>query len=253
MRWNKPSQAWLLALALLAPATTAAQFDHTTHHARHSAMGGVSLYDLDHRSTTLSYRANYMLGALASKDISLVWPTGSSGTAVASYRHHGNLDYHEQQLAGGYVIRATQWLLVGAKIRYLNLGTSDSRYQPQQWLGASLLLHAQPWGNTLLALEAGTRPWDPQRPYRWHLAAGYRPLSQLLTIIEAESEERMRLRFGMEYSYHELLHVRTGFSTHPLVLTFGLGTQWRQMAIDLAVEVHDVLGITPHTSLTLWF
>lgn len=115
------------------------------------------------------------------------------------------------------------------------------------------MLLAKVGNRTSVNLLAGTRPWDRVHPYRVHLQATYRPLPQLLTIVEAESEDRTRLRIGMEYRYENLCFVRTGFSTSPIAFTFGLGTRQRRYAIDLAVEAHSALGITPQTSLTLWF
>ena len=216
-------------------------------------MGGVLLYNFQNRSASLSYRQNYLTGGMAYKHLDLVWPTGATGAAVAGYRHYGNLDYHEQQVTGGYAVRAASWLHVGVAMRYLHLGTSDACYRPQQWLAGSVLLHAQAGGSTTLTVAAGSRPWDDSRPYLWHLTATYRPLPQLITVVEAESEERLRFRLGMEYSYRERIFVRTGFATQPVVLGFGLGIRQPHYAIDLAVDVHNVLGITPHTTLTLWF
>lgn len=230
-----------------------AQFtDNTSHSARNSAMGGVLLYDLDRRQVSIGYRQAFLAKGMADKTLHMVWPTGTGGV-TADYLHHGNIDYHEQQVGISYALRATRWLTVGVGGRYLHLGTSDGHYRPQQWLGALLLVNADLGGHTSLSLTAGTRPWDTQRPYLLHLVAIYRPLPQLITIVEAESEEHMRMRFGTEYTYRNDYFLRTGFSTHPFVLTFGLGLRYQQCTIDLAVEAHHTLGITPHTSLTLCF
>lgn len=156
-------------------------------------------------------------------------------------------------MAVGYALRVTEWLYIGTAARYLNIGTSDVRYNPQQWLGATVFLDARLGDHTSLSLAAGTRPWDARHPYLLHLTASYRPLPQLITVVEAESEERIRMRFGTEYTYRENYFLRTGFSTHPIVLTFGLGLRYQHYIIDLAVEAHNTLGITPLTSITLCF
>ena len=57
----------------------------------------------------------------------------------------------------------------------------------------------------------------------------------------------------MEYTIVEGWLLRSGLATRPVVLTFGVGARGRYGSIDIAVEVHDALGITPQTSLSLWF
>ena len=91
-----------------------------------------------------------------------------------------------------------------------------------------------------------------QRPWRAHAQVAYRPVSQVLAVVEAESEDRIKIRFGMEYNYSGLLFFRAGFATNPLTAAFGLGVKYRWLSIDIGVETHRVLGMTPHTSLTLW-
>ena len=216
-------------------------------------MGGALIYDLEERCVGLDYRQGFLMAGMADKSLRMVWPTGKTGAVLANYLHHGYSDYHEQQATAGYAIRATEWLHVGVAARYLHLGTSDGHYPAQQWLAASALLQASLGSHTVLMLTAGNRPWDSVRPYRLHVQAQYRPLPHLLTVVEAESEEQERLRMGMEYGYREQFFLRTGLATRPLLLTFGLGFRQPHYTIDLAVEVHNALGLTPHTSLTLWF
>ena len=216
-------------------------------------MGGAVIYPLEERQVGLDYRQGFLLAGMADKSLRLVWPTAQRGAVVADYLHHGNPDYHEQQLLAGYALRATPWLQVGVAARYLHLGTSDGHYATRQWVAASAMLQASLGGSTTLMLSGGSRPWDMARPYRLHLQAQYRPLPQLLTVVEGESEDCMRLRLGMEYCYRQQFYLRTGMATQPMLFTFGLGFRQPHYAIDLAVEVHNTLGLTPHTSLILWF
>ncbi|MBO7101553.1 MAG: hypothetical protein J6V98_05970 [Bacteroidales bacterium] len=254
MRITPNKLSWLLLAAVLTcNHATQAQFIYTTHDARSGAMGGSLIYDLGERCVGLDYRQGFLLAGMGDKSLRLVWPTGRTGAVVAHYQHHGNADYHEQQATAGYAIRAAEWLQVGVAARYLHLGTSDGHYPARQWLAASALLQAAIGDKTTLMLTAGSRPWDSVRPYRLHAQVQYRPLPQLLTVLEAESEECARLRMGMEYCYREQFYLRSGLATRPLLLTFGLGFRQHHYAIDLAVEVHNTLGLTPHTSLTLWF
>lgn len=217
-------------------------------------MGGVFLPPTEQEGRVqLDYRHAYLATGLADKRLRVAWPVSAQGIVTVAYTHHGDPDWHEQTAAAGYTMRVCSWLRVGVEASYLHLGTSDTRYRPQQWVGATAMLLASTSRTTSINLLAGTRPWDSQHPYRLHLQAAYRPIPQLLTVIEAESEDQARLRVGMEYLYERVCYVRTGFSTAPMAFTFGLGARHRCCSIDLAVEVHSSLGVTPQTSLTLWF
>lgn len=235
------------------PLTAVAQYISSPHDARSSAMGGCLLPDLETRHVDLSYRQGFLLAGMSDKRLSLVCPTGKVGVTALQYLHHGNLDYHEQQVSAGYALRPLPWLMVGVAADYLNVGTSDPAYRPQHWLAAVVGASAAIGDRTQVALLAGTRPWDRQHLYRLHAQVQYSPITGLLTVLEGEMEERMRMRMGMEYSYGGTFLFRAGISTAPLIGTFGLGFRHKSFRVDIAAEFHQSLGVTPHTTLLLCF
>lgn len=249
MRWR--SAILLIVLSLLSRAVIA-QFAPTPLDARSGAMGGCFMADADRRSVDISYRQGFALAGMADKRLSLLWPTGEAGLATATYMHHGNLDYHEQQAAFGYALCPMEWLLVGVGGKWLNVGTSDPYYTPQHWLAATAYMQAS-LSRTRLAMLVGTRPWDAKRLYRLHMQAQYAVRNNLLTVVELELEECARMRMGMEYDFENRLFFRAGISTAPLVATFGLGIRHHYFNIDLGAETHQTLGVTPHTSIKICF
>ena len=249
MRWR---HAILLILLSALPRVADAQFISTPHDARSGATGGCLVDDTDKRSVSIDYRQGFAIAGMADKRLTMLWPTGKAGLAAATYMHHGNLDYHEQQATAGYALRPLEWLLVGVGGTWLNIGTSDPHYTPQHWLAATALVQAS-MAHTKLSLLAGTRPWDASHPFRLHLQAQYAASTRLLTVVEMEMEECARLRMGMEYDYENRVQVRAGVATAPLVATFGIGFRHSMFRIDLGAEIHQTLGITPHTTLTLCF
>lgn len=252
---NKPQTALLLLLLASVVCFNRAEAQQflTTHNARSGAMGGLVLYRFGERGAGIDYRQEFMTNGMADKAIWLSAPVHGSGQVGVHYSHYGNLDYHEQQLGAGYALRATEWLRIGASARWLHLGSSDSRYRPRQWLAAELLLHMEPSTSTSFEVAAGTRPWDSCARFHLRLGTAYRPVSQLLTALAVEQEDRLRFRLGMEYGYEKHFFVRAGMHTAPVTFCFGLGIRYGHYAFDLAAEVHSVLGITPQTSLVLWF
>lgn len=215
-------------------------------------MGGCFMTDDTVRRLTVGYRRPFMLAEMAEKGVSAVWPTGRVGILGAAYRRSGGSNYSEQRATAGYVLRAAPWLKVAVAAQYLHIGTSDAYYEPLQWIAATAAVQATVGRRVSFTLLGGTRPWDGSRPWRAHIQMAYSPLPQVFTVIEAEAEERMRLRFGMEYHYSGVLFFRAGMATNPLTATFGVRVRYRMLGIDIGAETHRALGITPQTSLTLW-
>lgn len=251
MRRRRALFALLLPVLFLSSAQ--AQFVSVALDARGAAMGGCFLPSICEPNVAVSYRQGFMLTAMADKGLTAVLPTKRTGVAAVSYLHHGNTDYFEQQASVGYGIGILSWLMVGVEARYLNLGTSDAHYRPQHWLSAAARVRMTVGKRTLLSLSAGTRPWDDSHPYSLHLQMSHAPVKGLLAVVEGESEDKARLRLGIEYCMDEGISFRAGASSAPLAVTFGLGFRHRRFSIDLAAESHRSLGITPHTSLVLWF
>lgn len=260
-RWKKPVKSsnplviLLIVVAVWAVSapSAAAQFTSTAYDARSGAMGGSLFLPADEGCATLGYRSGYRLQGLADKQLGLWLPLGRRGIVAAAYMHHGTVDYHEQQATAGYQLRVAEWLKVGVAARWLQVGTSDAHYPARQWLAAEAMLQALA-GGTALTLLGGTRPWDDAHPWRWHLNMRYTPAGEGYGLVaELEQEELLRLRLGMEYAFRQRWFLRAGMATRPVVMTFGGGVRLKQYSIDLAAEVHSSLGITPHTTLTLWF
>ena len=89
----------------------------------------------------------------------------------------------------------------------------------------------------------------------FRLGASYRMTSTLMGTIELEKDllHRPLLRAGMEYGWRQMLFVRTGMPTRPGCFSFGLGYAHRNYHIDMAAQMHPVLGLTPQLSLSYLF
>ena len=217
-------------------------------------MGGCLLVPTDgggRLQVALDYRQSYLMAGMATKGLEVHANMGSLSTVAARYSHFGDADYNEQQMSLAYGLHVNRWLQLGVAGRYLYSGTADAWYQPEHYLAAALIARAILGNRCEIALLAGTRPWDEARPWRWHASLGYRPVEGLLAVVEAESEECMRARLGLEYCYEKLFFIRSGLATNPLTLSFGLGWRQQHYSIDLATEVHSALGLTPQVTLSV--
>lgn len=251
----KTASKLVLLLAVLAAATPVSLAQYASpiaRGARSGAMGGSLSYDAVARGAAVDWRSGYLLAALAERTVRMQLPTGVRGTLLAAYSHCGDAAWHEQQALVAYGMQVAPWLHAAVAARWLQRGIADAHYESRRWLSPSVLLQAS-LRRTTLTFVAGTRPWDEARPWRWHLQAAYRPSAQWVALAEWEGEERSRLRMGMEYAFDDCWFLRAGMATRPTVATFGVGFRHRRLQIDLAAEVHSALGITPQTSLALWF
>lgn len=228
-----------------------AQSSLSAHDARSSGMGGCFMPDRDRGYVRVAYRQAYGLNELADKYIAAAVAVGKVGLASASYMHHGNLDYHRQQAVVGYGMQLSQWLQGGAKVGVGHIGTASLDYEPQ-WNAVAEVYASVAIGNKVsLTLLGGTHPEQLQPSGRWVAQVAY-TLPQVVVAVEGELTDRPRVRMGMEYHYREVLFVRAGVATAPVVATCGVGVRFGRWCFDLAVEEHAVLGFSPHTSLTLW-
>ena len=243
----------VLAVALVALCGTSyGQFTSTAHDARSGAMGGCFMPDDTLCRVAVDYSQAYLLAEMADKGVSVVLPTSRIGTFGAVYRHHGGAAYHEQAATAGYGLNVAPWLKAGVAAHYMHVGTDDAYYEARRWLAASALLQAVVGSRVYVTLVAGTRPWDSNSPWRLHGQLAYRPMAQVLTLVELEKEERLRLRAGVEYGYRGTLFFRAGVSTNPMTATVGIGVRISRLSVDVGASVHATLGITPQTTLTLW-
>ena len=243
---------FLAALLLLSALPAAAQFADVPVDARSAAMGGCRLED-ESRHVTVGYRNAFSLAGMSTRLLDVGWTLGERGFADMTYNFFGDPDYNEQQAQLAGHMQVEDWLTVGVKGRYCRQATGDGHYDPQQWMSVAATVRVTAGKGVVLAAEGGTRPWDDRRPWRGRLTMQWRPAAVVLSCLALESEERMRFRAGVEYGYESYLFFRAGMATAPLVLTFGLGLHYDHYRIDLGVESHHTLGLTPQISLGLCF
>ena len=71
----------------------------------------------------------------------------------------------------------------------------------------------------------------------------------LFTEVSLENEQNGNLHLGLEYKIINELALRTGFSTNPAKISFGVGYTLNKIQIDVAVNKHQVLGYSPQISV----
>lgn len=243
-----------IALLFLLPAIQAfPQFVSVPFSARSSAMGGCITIMEHERYVSASYRSGFAVAGLSTARLDAAFPLGERGRLHAGYGHFGDADYAEHHALVSYAMRIGSGIEVGIGANYHLQAIADGRYDNHHYLSPAAMARITFTPRLQLVGLLGTRPWDEARPWRMHVGIAYRAVNRLLTLVEVESEECWRLRLGAEYCYRQHFFFRAGLATAPLVLTAGAGIYYNRYLVDLSVENHPVLGLTPQIGLAVCF
>lgn len=243
----------VLLLALLAVNfSAAAQFLPTAQNARQEALGGCLISLSESKPFIgLGWRQGFLTNGLATKTLHASFPIRERTFAVGHYTHFGDQTYHEQQATVGLGLPLNDWLTIGVYAIYCHLGTDDAHYDSQQSLDAGIAMQAIASKVFSSYLTVHSRHWDNSRPVGGRIGATYKPTDAILAVAELSSDERIRFRYGMEYTYNQCVAARIGLSTNPITMTFGVGYSDHHYRIDIATDVHPALGFSPQISLGL--
>lgn len=101
-----------------------------------------------------------------------------------------------------------------------------------------------------------SRLYDEERiPTILNLGLAYK-LSEMV-IVTASAEKNIDADFsfkaGIEFMPINNLYFRTGMASNPSLLSFGLGYEFSSIQFDFAFTRHEILGYTPHFSLSYTF
>lgn len=97
--------------------------------------------------------------------------------------------------------------------------------------------------------------YDQPLPVIFRLGMGYHFGSRAIVNIETEKDLHQKPIFkaGTEINVLENFVIRSGISANPAQASFGVGYFFKNLTADLAFTNHQVLGLTPHVSLSYAF
>ncbi len=196
----------------------------------------------------LTSEINSIIGGFA-------YPT-NAGTFGLSLNYFGFSGYNEQKIGIAYARKLSKKISIGAQLDYLGYSIPD--YGSKSLFTFELGVQAQLIEN----LTIGAHIFNPIRqevvpdekvPTIFRLGAGYSPGKNLTITGEFEKDIDFDMVFkaGVEYFLIDILCLRAGVSTNPLLNSFGLGLKLKNgLMIDLASSYHYDLGFTPAISVS---
>lgn len=101
-----------------------------------------------------------------------------------------------------------------------------------------------------------SRLYDEERiPTILNLGLAYQ-LSEMVNVtagVEKNIDADFAFKAGIEFMPINNLYFRTGMASNPSLLSFGLGYEYSSIQFDFAFTRHEILGYTPHFSLSYTF
>ena len=233
---------------------------------RAAAMGGTSVASrglwalqnnpagmagLEKFSLGLYYENRWMLPETAYKSAAVALPV-NFGCLGLSFNQFGSSKYSENKFGLAFAKDFGPYLQIGLQLDYM-LISLGSEYGRQSSVTFELGIQSQ----VTEKLRLGTYIFNPARftlrqtinqeklPIVFRFGAAYQFTKDFVGQFEIEKNtdhEGVSLRGGLEYEAFRNFHLRAGVQSNPGLLTFGLGYEISFARIDVAAQLHEVLG-----------
>jgi len=233
---------------------------------RAAAMGGTSvasrglwalqnnpagMANLDQFSFGLYYENRWMLSETAYKSAALALPV-KFGCLGLSFNQFGSSKYSENKFGLAYAKDFGPYLQIGLQLDYMLLSIGND-YGKQSAITFELGIQSQ----VTEKLRLGTYIFNPasfrlrqsinqeKLPIVFRFGLAYQFTKDFVGQCEIEKNtdhEGVSLRGGLEYEALKNFYLRAGVQTNPGLLTFGLGYQIRFAQINVAAQLHEMLG-----------
>lgn len=240
---------------------------------RAAAMGntGVSIVDswsvfsnqaalafIEHSSIGLHHESRFISPDLSFSALGFVYHV-KPGTFGMSVKRLGFTEFSQTKAGLAYGMKLAPRFSAGVQINLHNVNASGV-YGQATAFSVEAGLYYTPSKN----LSVGVHVVNPSRskihgderiPTVFNLGIAYKLGEKVILTGAAEKNLDFDPNFkaGLEYSPINNLFFRTGFSTNPSLLSFGLGYNYRGLQFDFAFAKHQYLGYTPQVSLSYVF
>ena len=209
--------------------------------------------NLDQFSFGLYYENHWMLKETAFKSAALAVPV-KFGCLGVSFNQFGSSKYSENKFGLAYAKDFGPYLQIGLQLDYLMLSIGND-YDKQSAVTFELGVQSQ----VTEKLRLGTYIFNPvhialqqsinqeKLPIVFRFGAAYQFTKDFVGQCEIEKNtdyEGVSLRGGLEYEALKDFYLRAGVQTNPGLLSFGLGYEIRFARIDVAAQLHEILGNT---------
>ena len=195
------------------------------------------------------------LNELTTLAAGITLPTEKTGTIGIGISNYGGELFNQQQIGLG-LAKQLGLASLGIKINYFqtNIEGYGRSARPVLELGGTaelipaLFFGAHVYNIPRAAISKASLDYLPTIV---KAGVSYRPATNLMVNIETEKElfSPPQFKAGVAYSFEEKFWARTGISSQPNNLYFGIGFRPRRFQVDYAMSRNYLLGFTHHFSL----
>lgn len=183
------------------------------------------------------------------------YPHKAIGTFGLNFHFFGYDKYNEQKIGFAYARQLFKKMSIGAQFNYI--ATRIGEYGAAHSFTFEIGILAQVTKHFHLAAHAFSParielPNGDALPSIFKIGIAYLPSDVVRVTAELEKDliNPFNGRFGIEYHPMDVLYIRAGFATNPLLVSFGLGLKLKGLKIDIASSYHLVLGFSPCLSVS---
>lgn len=219
-----------------------------------------ALGNLKKTEVGMGYENRFLLKELQVQNIFYAQPL-KKGVVSLGTTLYGLDIYRSSRVGLGYALQLLENLYAGIQMNYQSIQFC-SNYKGVRTITAEAGLYIkinESWKLGISIFNIGrakfSRDFDERLSTVMKIGSHYQ-LSEFVGItMEAEKNVNylLRLKSGVEYSPIKKMFFRVGVATQPMEYTFGFGYRFPHIQLDLGSAYHQLLGWSPHFSLSYKF
>ena len=215
-----------------------------------------ALADVDKFAAGVSYENRFLLKELQSQGFAVVVPL-KVGVLSAGGQMYGYTSFRSYRAGLGYSMKLSEKFFAGVQMNYMGLQLSEG-YGSASTLSGEAGIYAkvtENWKIGATVNNLGRAKLSDFEDDRFstimRLGTSYSFSKKVLLAFEVDKDLDYDPRFktGIEYEVAKNFHLRGGFATAPIEVTFGAGYKFKQIDLNIGSAYHQVLGWSPHFSI----
>lgn len=216
-----------------------------------------ALGELTELSAGISYENRFLLKELQSQGMAIAYPL-KVGVISVGAQLYGYQLYKSQRVGAGYSLKLADFLFAGVQLNYQGIQLAQN-YGSYSGMTAEFGVQAlinEKWRVGMSVFNLGRAKLsefeDDRLSTVMRIGTSYKPSSKVMLMAEFQKDLDHNLAFkgGMEYEVLKQFYLRLGAATQPTSFSFGMGYKWKIIQLDLGSGYHQILGWSPHFSIT---
>ena len=216
-----------------------------------------ALAKLETFSAGISYENRFLLRELQTQGLAVAVPMKFGVLSVGGFSY-GYTQYRSTKAGVGFSMPLAEKLYAGVQLNYQGIRFSQNYGSANSLTGEAGVYGEinENWSFGFSVFNLGRTKLAEFEDDRFstvmRFGSAYNFSDKVIISAEFEKSIEYVLRFksGVEYEALKNFYVRAGMATAPIEFTFGTGYDFNILQVDLGSAYHQILGWSPHFSLT---